>query len=133
MATHVTALILDRAHNAVISIDQRGLVTYWNPSAEAVFGISREQAMGRAVAELVIPERFREAHHAGIRRLAAGGTGPLIDHRVELPALRNDGSEFPVEMTISAWRDGGQWTFTAFVQDISERREADRERERLVE
>jgi PAS domain S-box-containing protein len=133
MAAHLTELILDRAHNAVVSMDQHGLVTYWNPSAEAVFGISREQAVGRAVAELIVPQRLREAHTAGIRRLVAGGTGPLIDRRVEMPALRSDGTELPVEMTISAWREDGEWSFTAFVQDISERREADRDRERLVE
>lgn len=132
MAGQLTELILDRAHNAVISMDQRGLVTYWNPAAETVFGVSRERAVGRKVAELIIPERLREAHSSGIRRLVAGGAGQLIDRRVEMPARRSDGSEFPVEMTISAWRAGGEWSFTAFVQDISERRAADKERERLV-
>jgi PAS domain S-box-containing protein len=102
MAAQLTELILDRAHNAVISMDQSGRVTYWNPAAETVFGVSREQVMGRKVAELIIPERLREAHSSGIRRLVAGGTGPLIDRRVEMPALRSDGGEFPVEMTISA-------------------------------
>lgn len=133
MAAQRTELILDRAHNAVISMDQRGRVTYWNPAAETVFGVSREQAVGRKVAELIVPEHLRETHTSGIRRLVAGGTGRLIDRRVEMPALRGDGSEFPVEMTISAWHEGGEWSFTAFLQDISERRAADSERERLVE
>jgi PAS domain S-box-containing protein len=133
MTAHLTEPILDRAHNAVISMDQHGLVTYWNPAAAAMFGISREQAVGTAVAELIVPHHLREAHTAGIRRLVAGGTGPLIDRRVEMPALHGDGSEFPIEMTISARHEGGEWSFTAFVQDISESRQADSERERLVQ
>jgi PAS domain S-box-containing protein len=114
-------------------MDEGGLVTYWNPSAEGVFGIPRDHALGRRVAELIIPERFREAHRAGLARFLADGTGPLLDRRVEMAALRSDGSEFPVEMTISAIHDDSGWTFTTFLQDISARRDAERERERLVE
>ncbi len=133
MPSGITELILDRAPNAVISMDADGLATYWNPSAESTFGIPSGEAVGRPVAELIIPARFRDAHTAGLRRFFADGTGPLLDRRVELSACRGDGSEFPAEMTISAWRDRGHWTFTAFIQDISERRDAERERERLVE
>jgi PAS domain S-box-containing protein len=133
MAAELTELILDRAHNAAIAMDEQGLVTYWNPSAERIFGRSREQAMGRAVAELVIPERFREAHLQGIRRFLEEGVGPVLDKRIEMSALRVDGSEFPVEMTISALRDGDRWSFHAFVQDVSERTQGEREREALVE
>ncbi len=133
MPAGITELILDRAHNAVISMDERGVVTYWNPSAEATFGISPGEALGQPVAELIVPPRFRDAHSGAIRRFLADGVGPLLDRRVEVPALRKDGSEFPAEMTVSAWRDGGQWTFTAFMQDISERRDAELQRERLVE
>ena len=128
-----TELVLDKAHNAVISMDERGRVTYWNPSAESVFGIPREQALRREVAELIIPERFREAHRSGLRRFLLDGTGPLLGRRIEVSALRADGAEIPVEMTISAIREGEAWTFTTFLQDISERREAERERERLVD
>src|SRR5581483_7897068 len=77
-----TDVLLDRAHNAVISMDARGLVTYWNPSAEKMFGIDRQDAVGRAVADLIIPERFREAHAAGLARFLADGTGPLLGRRV---------------------------------------------------
>src|SRR5579884_2188424 len=125
--------ILDRAHSAVISLDETGVVTYWNPSAEQAFGINRAQAIGQPVAGLIIPERFREAHYAGIRRFLEDGVGPVLDRRIELAALRADGTEFPVEMTISALKDGEQWSFTAFLQDISERKAAEAERERLTE
>jgi PAS domain S-box-containing protein len=133
MALDLTEMILDRAHNAAVLLDERGVVTYWNPSAERIFGVQREQAIGRTAAELIIPERFRDAHRAGLRRFLAEGVGPVLDRRIELAALRADGSEFPVEMTISALEDGERWCFAAFVQDISERREAEQEHERLVE
>jgi PAS domain S-box-containing protein len=128
-----TELVLDHAHSAVVFMDERGLVTYWNPSAQAMFGIGRDHAVGRAVAELIIPERLRAAHAEGLRRFLKDGTGPLLDRRVEITARRGDGFEFPVEMTISALGGSSGWTFTAFVQDISVRREAEREHERLVE
>jgi PAS domain S-box-containing protein len=133
MGATLTELILDRAHSAVVSMDERGVVTYWNPSAESSFGIPRDQALGRVLADLIIPERLREAHRVGLQRFLRDGVGPVLDRRVELAALRADGSEFPVEITISALRDGGRWTFHAFVQDISDRRESERDRERLVD
>jgi PAS domain S-box-containing protein len=134
MSSNLTELILDRAHNAAVLMDEHGLVTYWNPSAERMFELTREQAVGRTVAELIIPEPVRGAHLAGLRRFVAEGVGPVLDQRIEVVALKGDGSEFPVEMTISAHRDTDErWFFHAFIQDISERRQAERERERLVE
>jgi PAS domain S-box-containing protein len=133
MAAELTELILDRAHNAAVLMDQQGLVTYWNPSAERIFGRSREDAVGCLVSELVIPERFREAHARGFLRFLEEGVGPVLDKRIEMSALRADGSEFPVEMTISALRDRGQWLFHAFIQDISERSRGELEREALVD
>jgi len=133
MASTLAEFILDRAYSAVVSMDEDGLVTGWNPSAEAVFGLARENALGRAVAELIVPERLRAAHREGLRRFLASGEGQVLDRRLEMQALRADGSEFPVEFTISALEDAGHWSFHAFIRDISERIEADRERERLVE
>ncbi len=133
MTLDLTELILDRAHNAAILMDEQGLVTYWNPSAERIFGVTRDEAVGHTVAELIVPERLREAHLTGLHRFLAEGVGPVLDRRMEISALRADGSEFPVEMTISAHRDGGRWFFHAFVQDIADRTEGERERERLVE
>lgn len=133
MAVSGTELILDRAHNAVISMNRDGLVTYWNPSAERIFGIPRTEAVGRTVADLIIPERLREAHKAGLRRFLAEGAGSMLERRTELAALHRDGSEFPIELAVSAVAQDGEWLFTAFVQDISERRDSERERERLVE
>jgi PAS domain S-box-containing protein len=133
MVSNLTELILDRAHNAVVSMNEQGLVTYWNPSAERMFGQTREDAVGRPVADLVIPERLRASHFAGLRRFLTSGVGPVLDQRIEMTALRADGSEFPTEMTISALKDGTHWFFHAFIQDITERKEGERERERLMQ
>lgn len=133
VSADVTELILDHAHSAVISMDERGVVSYWNPSAERIFGISSKQALGRAVAELIVPERLRAAHRAGLERFLAEGKRRILDRRIELDALRGDGSEFPAEVTVSALHGEGGWSFHAFVLDVSERRAAERERERLTE
>lgn len=133
MTSTLAEFILDRAYSAVVSMDEHGLVTSWNPSAEATFGRKREDALGRPVADLIIPERLRAAHREGLRRFLATGEGRALDRRLEMTALRADGTELPVEFTISALEDAGRWSFHAFIRDITERREADRERERLVE
>ena len=132
MGASLTERILDRALGVVISMDQRGLVTYWNPTAETAFGIPRESAVGRPLAELIIPERLRAQHTEGLERFLATGEGPLLDHRVEVSALRADGTEFPVEMTVSALTDGGSWTFHAFARDISARRAIESEHDLLI-
>jgi PAS domain S-box-containing protein len=132
MDATLTERILDRALGVVISMDQRGLVTYWNPTAEETFGIPRESAVGKPLAEMIIPERLRDEHRRGLQRFLATGEGPLLDHRVELPALRADGTEFPIEITISALRDDGAWTFHGFARDITARRASEREHDRLV-
>ena len=132
MSSIPTEWILDRAYDAVVSMDENGLVTYWNPSAERTFGFSSSDAVGRAVAELIIPERLRASHSAGLERFLADGTGRLVDRSVEMTALRADGSEFPVELKISARRDGECWTFHAFVHDITSRKESERDHDLLV-
>ena len=132
MAGTLTRQILDRAHSAVVSMDEDGVVTYWNPSAERTFGLASDQAIGRTVAELIVPERLRAAHQAGLARFMADGVGPILDQRTEMAALRADGTEFPAEITLSAFRDEDRWSFYAFVLDISERKNSEREYERLV-
>ena len=133
MASTLAEFITERAHSAIVSMDEQGRVTGWNPSAEAMFGLPRDHAIGRVVAELIVPERWRAAHVEGLRRFLAGGEGGVLDRPLEMTALRADGAEFPIEVIISALRDGDAWSFHAFVRDLSERVEAERERGRLVE
>ena len=125
--------LIERAYSAVVSMDEQGLVTSWNLSAEAMFGRTRDEALGRPVAELIVPQRWRAAQLAGLERFLASGDAGGVERRLEMTALRADGAEFPVELTISPHQDGGRWSFHAFIRDITERKESERERERLVQ
>lgn len=127
------ASIFDNAMAALVSTDETGHVVEFNPAAAAMFGLTRDQALGRSVAEVMIPPRLRPMHDAGMARVTAGGEQRVMGRRVEMPALRADGSEFPVEMVL--WRTGvGSQTFyTASLFDLSERAAAQGEIERQRE
>ena len=120
-----TRSIIDSANDAFIAIDPAGTITDWNPQAKAIFGWSREQAVGRSLAETIIPDRFREAHIEGIHRFVRTGEGSLLDQRLELTALHQDGHHFPVELTVSPIRLGRSYIFSAFIRDITERKQAE--------
>lgn len=132
MALGRAETILDIAHSAFVAMDEDGLITYWNPRAEEFFGLSSAAAVGRELAATIIPEGHQESHRAGLRRFLETGEARLLDRRIELTARRADGDEFPVEVTVSAMREGESWSFFAFLADISERKAAECERERLL-
>lgn len=115
--------ILDNAHSAVISLNRHGDVTYWNPQAEKVFGYSAAEAVGSGLAELIIPVRYRAAHREGLERFMSTGEGPILNQRIEISALKRDGEEFPVELTVAALPESDYWAFHAFIKDISVERE----------
>ncbi len=117
-----TRLIVDTAYDAFISIDETGLITDWNPQAETAFGWTRKEAVGKVLADTIIPLRYREAHRCGLERFLATGDGPVLNTRLELSALHRDGREFPVEITITPVRLKETYAFNAFVRDISERK-----------
>ena len=126
--------ILELTHSALVSMDEDGKIAHWNARAEDMFGLTREQAIGRDLADTIVPVRLRDAHRAGLRSFLATGAGKLLDRRIELSALRADGSEFPIELTVSALSEGDGWAFHAFVADISDvRRAAEDERDGLLE
>ncbi|MGI9081488.1 MAG: sensor domain-containing protein [Thermoleophilaceae bacterium] len=132
-----TRQIVETAHDAFIAIDDRGLITNCNPQAEATFGWAREEMLGAELAELIIPEGYREAHRRGIAHFLASGEGPVLGKRLELTALHRDGQEFPVELTISALQTQEGYSFNAFLRDITERKSAEelveRQRRQLLE
>ena len=117
--------ILAAALDCIITIDHVGLVTEWNPAAEATFGYRRDEAIGREMAELIIPPALRDRHRAGLRHYLATGEGPIIGRRIELVAIRADGGELPIELTITAIPTDGPPMFTGFVRDIAERKRAE--------
>jgi PAS domain S-box-containing protein len=119
--------IVESAHEAFVSMDRNGVITGWNRKAEETFGWRRQEAVGRPLAETIVPERLRPFHRRGLERFLATGEGPVLGKRLELTALRRDGGEFPIELTISSVRSaGGEVSFNAFVHDISERKQAER-------
>ena len=128
--------ILEAALDAVISIDGRARVTYVNSAFEHIFGYPADEVTGRELAETIIPPSLREAHRQGFARYLATGEARVLDRRIELTAMRADGSEFPVEIAITRTGVTGDPAFTAYVRDITERQRAEHElmasRARLV-
>lgn len=122
------AAIVETSLDAIITIDEQGLVVEFNPAAEQMFGFARGQAVGRAIADLVIPPPLRQAHRRALAALGATGTGRLLGKRVEMPALRADGSEFPVEIALTRMPGDGPAQYTAYLRDISDRTRSERHR-----
>ncbi|MEN9627715.1 MAG: hypothetical protein RJA10_942 [Pseudomonadota bacterium] len=120
-AEQLKAAIVDNALAAIVTTDSQGDVVEFNPAAESMFGLTRQQALGRPVAEVMIPHRHRQAHQAGMARMAAGGQPRVMGQRLQMHALRASGDEFPIDMVL--WRtDVGSTTYyTASINDVSER------------
>jgi len=114
-------LVLETTLDAVIVMKSDGIVVDWNDRAVSIFGWSREEAVGRTLGELVIPERYREAHKKGLRRYLESRTGEVIGRRIEVSGLRRNGDEFPVELSISPIQDGEGIIFVGCLRDLSER------------
>ena len=116
--------IVETALDAVVTMDESGVITAWNAQAANIFGWSKEEAVGRVLAETIIPERHREAHNRGLRHAVATGEGAVFGKRIEITALRRDGSEFPVELAISNASSSEKAAFSGFIRDITRRKTA---------
>lgn len=119
--------VIATAHEGFISMDADGVITAWNPEAEAIFGWSADEAIGRTVADTIVPSDLREAHWAGLRRFLATGDGPVLDRRIELEAVHRDGRHLPVEIVVSPVRERLGWSFHAFLHEITDRKRSERE------
>lgn len=117
--------IFKNAPDAVIVIDSEGKIAQWNLMAEKIFGWEREEVIGKHLHEVIIPERFREAHTKGMKHFLQTGEGPVLNKPIELPALRKDNSEFQTELSISPYQFKGKYFFIGFVKDITERKKAE--------
>jgi PAS domain S-box-containing protein len=120
----IASAVLAAAFDAIITIDHRGVVVKWNSAAERLFGYAGSEAVGREMADLIIPPQLREAHRAGMMNYLAKSVGPILRRLVELPALRADGTEFPVDLYITPIAIEGRPLFTGFARDATERKAA---------
>jgi PAS domain S-box-containing protein len=128
--------ILDSALDCIITIDHEGSVLEFNPAAERTFGYRKEQALHRRIGDLIVPPSLRDAHYRGMEHYLATGKGPVLGKRIEISAMRADGTEFPVELSITAMQLNGRPAFTACLRDLTERNRiavALAERSRLAE
>lgn len=123
--------IIAAALDCIVTIDAAGLVVDFNPAAERTFGYSRDEATGRDMAELIIPPRLRERHRSGMQRLLSTSKPQILNRRVELEAMRRNGSEFPVELTVTQL-SADPPLFAGHLRDISDRKAAEADQLRLV-
>ena len=130
---HHIADIVNGSLDAIVCMDHEGKVIEWNPAAERMFGYDRDEAIGRELCELIVPEAMRERHRQGLARYLATGEAVVLGKRLELVGLRKDGSTLPVELTVTPATQVAPPAFNAMIRDITERVEADRQREALLE
>jgi PAS domain S-box-containing protein len=116
--------VMESAIDAIISGDAGGKIRSWNSAATALFGFTEAEVIGQPI-ELIIPERYRESHQGGIRRVSSGGPTHVIGKTVELAAIRKDGFEFPVELSLATWFLDDKRYYTGIIRDISERKQAE--------
>jgi PAS domain S-box-containing protein len=119
--------VLEAALDAVVSIDQRGQVTYVNSAFEQTFGCQAKDVIGRELAEVIVPPAARGAHREGIARYWSTGQSRILDKRIEMTAVHADGTEFAAEVTVTRTGVPGEPSFTGFIRDITERRRAQQE------
>ena len=106
---------------AIVSVDENGLVSMWNPGAEKAFGYAEKEIVGQPLT-MLMPKRFRVAHTAGLRHARESGQHSFIGKTVELNGLHKDGHEFPLELSLGAWTSGDKTYFSGIINDITERR-----------
>jgi PAS domain S-box-containing protein len=116
--------IVDSALDAVVVMDAEGIITEWNKQAEETFGWTRPEALGRRMSETIIPAQYRLSHERGLEQFFKTGQGPVLNRRIEITAFRRDGTEFPVELSITPQKSDNTWTFSAFIRDITARKQA---------
>jgi PAS domain S-box-containing protein len=123
--------IFRNAPDAVVVINSGDVITRWNPAASAIFGWKEEEVIGKLLHEILIPERYRERHLAGMQHFRKTGQGKILNRTIELPALCKDKAEVEIELTISLGKVNNEDIFIAFLRDITERKRAAAEIQQL--
>jgi PAS domain S-box-containing protein len=116
--------VMEAALDAIVMMDHHGAITELNPAAEKIFGHASAEVIGKPLADFFIPRALRQRHREALRRYLDTGEGPILGKRIEVPALRKDGSEFPAEIAVVRIRSQGPPMFTGYIRDITERRQA---------
>ena len=116
---------IDNALDAVVQMNSEGVITGWNEQAINIFGWLREEAIGRLLHETIIPPQYREDHIRGMQHYLATGEGPVLNSRIELTSQHRDGHEFPVELAITVIEVQGRYEFSAFIRDITNKKESE--------
>ena len=124
--------VFDTALDSIITMDHSGKIVEFNPAAERTFGYSRHEVIGEDMAELIIPPSLREEHRSGLAHYLATGEGAVIDRRIEIVAMRKDGSEFPIELAITRVPKTGYPLFTGIIRDITERKELEQRKDEFI-
>jgi len=129
----LTRAILDRAFDAIISMDVDGRVINWNKRAESIFGWSSSEIIGKTLSGIVLPPRYRESYEKGLERFLATGKNKVINQQIEIYALHKDGHEFPVEISISATPWENSFIFNGIIRDTSARKQAEEQAKQKTE
>jgi sigma-B regulation protein RsbU (phosphoserine phosphatase) len=111
--------VIETALDALVQVNNRGVITGWNSQAERIFGWPHATVIGKTLSETIIPPQYRQAHEAGMAHFLATGEGTIMNSRIELLGLHRDGHEFPVELSITAINVCGEPEFNGFIRDIS--------------
>ena len=127
-AVDARSAIFDAALDGIVTIDHRGAIVEFNTAAETIFGRTRDEVRGRPIADTIIPPRFRDAHYRGLQRYLETGEAHVLGRRIEVAALRADGGEFPVELTIVRVPHSDPPLFTAFLRDLTDQRRLEQRR-----
>jgi PAS domain S-box-containing protein len=124
--------VTDSAQDAILTMDSRGAITYWNPAAESIFGYRSEEAIGQDLHKLLVPERYLEAYRAAFPEFLRTGCGGAIGKTVELAARRKDGGEIAVDLSLSAICLNGEWHAVGIIRDITERQRTEERIEKML-
>ncbi len=113
------------AQDAIIILDNKGEITYWNPAAERIFGYKDHEVMNKDLHAFLVPQRYQEAFRNGFRRFKMTGQGAIVGKTYDVEAIRKDGTEFPIELSVSSVKLKGKWNAIGIVRDITERKQAE--------
>ena len=124
--------VINGALDGIVTIDETGALVEFNPAAERIFGYTKNEVMGKKLSEIMIPPALRKAHETKHREFVLTGKKNIFDRRIELTAMRADGTEFPVELTLTSLQSDGTTLVTGFIRDISVQKKAQQEIENFA-